>query len=164
MAQASQDKFHAFQRLSPTPAPLDRFCVTSGPSASPAMKTWGHRKSVFLGRGWPSPCPFFRAHTLTEGAVWEAAGELEVAGNGEDVKEVKEDVHGHDAHHAEARLRPDVPQLTLSPHRLHLAHLVGTTCLRVRQALPEGLYLNGDSPTAWGSEGEGRLVACGSPA
>lgn len=71
----------------------------------------------------PTPSLFWARRAPTEGAVWEAAGELEVIGDGEDVEEVEEDVHGHDGYHAEARLGPDAPQLALSPHRLHLAHL-----------------------------------------
>lgn len=59
----------------------------------------------------------------TEGAVREAVGKLEVTGDGEDIEEVEEDVHGYDGHHAEAGLGPDAPQLTLLPHGLHLAHL-----------------------------------------
>lgn len=73
--------------------------------------------------------------THTEGAVWEAVGELEVTGDGEDVEEVEEDVHGHDSHHAEACLGPDAPQLALAPHRLHLAHL------------GDAKYLSGELPT-----------------
>lgn len=92
----------------------------------------------------------------TKGAIREAAGELEVTGDGEDVEEVKEDVHCHDGHHAEACLGPDAPQLTLAPHWLHLAHLGEAKCLRGRQALPEELCLNGKSSTAWGSEDAGK--------
>lgn len=60
----------------------------------------------------------------TKGTVWEAAGKLKVAGNGEDVEEVEEDVHSHDGCRAESGLGLDAPQLSFWPHWL-LAHLEG---------------------------------------
>lgn len=60
----------------------------------------------------------------TKSTVWETAGELEIAGDGEDVEEVEEDVDGHDGCCAESRLGLDAPQLALWPHWL-LAHLEG---------------------------------------
>lgn len=79
---------------------------------------------------WPRRAP-------TEGTVREAVGKLEVTGDGEDVEEVEEDVHGHDGHDAEAGLGPDAPQLTLTPHWLHLAHLGDAKCLS-GEARPAG--------------------------
>lgn len=90
-----------------------------------------------------SPIPCRGPWAPTEGAVRQAAGKLEVTGNGEDVEEVEEDVHSQDGHHAEARLGPDVPQLALTPHRLHLAHLGEAKCP------------SGESPPTWESEDEG---------
>lgn len=58
----------------------------------------------------------------TKSTVWETTGEFEIAGDGEDVEEVEEDVYGHDGCGAESRLGLDAPQLALWSHWL-LAHL-----------------------------------------
>lgn len=94
----------------------------------------------------------------TEGAVRETVDELEVTGDGEDVEEVEEDVHGQDGYHTESCLGPDAPQLALWPHGLHLAHLRGRQVSERggQPCLREEPCLNGESPTVWGPEGEGR--------
>lgn len=60
----------------------------------------------------------------TESTVWEAAGKLEIAGDGEDVEKVEEDVYSHDGCCTESCLGLDAPQLAFWPHWL-LTHLEG---------------------------------------
>lgn len=118
---------------SPSPHPWIGAVPSQGVSF-PSCDAMGAQR-VFLS----FPAPVLARRAPTEGAVREAVGKLEVAGDGEDVEEVEEDVHGHDGHHAEAGLGPDAPQLTLAPHRLHLAHLGDAKCLSGEASLAGGI-------------------------
>lgn len=135
-----------FKQQSPAPPPFHRCCRCRGWGRGRGLAEVGfevdaHPRSLCWARRAP-----------TEGAVRETVDELEVTGDGEDVEEVEEDVHGQDGYHTESCLGPDAPQLALWPHGLHLAHLRGRQVSERggQPCLREEPCLNGESPTVWG--------------